>query len=380
MKDRIRNISALIMSISAILAAVSLANAEMLVPVTGITANHGGDQYGLGLISLIDGSGMDRTASQWDPSTWTCTENHYNQTWMGNFLVSLTDPNPVPTLNEKLAWVVFDLGGPTELVNMYLWNIRYQGGPAGTKDYNVYYTDSPAVALPSEPTKGKIAITGLTPEGDYDFASPSSGWTNLNTSGALTINKAGDSVVALGITARYISLEILSNHGDTYKGGRVGFSEVAFTEPDDPQLPTVDAGPDWITWSGASVTLNDVNVVDNSGAGLTYQWTADPDTGVEFSSANVESPTVTITKPQGDLIVVTLTLSTNYIGSESPAVSDSITIDVFDDQCKAALGIGQAAIDPGDFNEDCKTNLTDFVMIADRWLTSYEITEPEVLY
>lgn len=355
---------------------VDSANGDMLVPVSGITANHGGGQYANGLISLIDGSGMDTMESQWYPSTWVCTENHYNQAWMGNFLVSLADSNPVDTLNSKIAWVAFDLGSSTDLVNMYIWNIRYQGGVAGVKEYNIYYTDSPAVSLPAEPSKWTKAITGLIPEGDYDFAGAGSGWTKFNTSGVLTAGKAADSVVALGVTTRYVAIEILSNHGDTYKGGRVGFSEVAFTEPDDTQLPTVEAGSNWITWSGMSVTLADVNVVDNSGAGLTYSWTADPNTGVVFSATDVEAPTVTITKTEGDPISVTLTLAANYAGSESPDVEDSMTIDVYDDACKAALSIGQSTVDPGDFNEDCKTDIGDIAMLAVRWLSGYEITEP----
>ena len=59
---------------------------------------------------------------------------------------------------------------------------------------------------------------------------------------------------------------------------------------------------------------------------------------------------------------------------------DIMTIDLYDDACQAAVGIGHSSIDPGDFNEDCKTNLTDFVMIADRWLASYEINEPTLKF
>jgi hypothetical protein len=84
------------------------------------------------------------------------------------------------------------------------------------------------VALPSRPNPGAYSVTGLTPQGDYDFSS--GGWTKFNTTGTLSAPKAGNSIVDLsGVSARYIALEILTNHGDTYQGGRVGFLETAIT-------------------------------------------------------------------------------------------------------------------------------------------------------
>jgi hypothetical protein len=361
--------------------ATSANAASILAPVSAVTANHGGDQYGNGLISLFNGSGMDTTADPADPSTWICITNHYNQEWMGNFLDHL-DPPDVPTLNSKLAWVVFDLGSSINLQDLYIWNIRYQGGIAGTQTYNIYYTDSPTVALPAEPSKGVTAITGLTPQGDYDFAG--SGWSKHNTTGVLTAPKGGDSVVALGITARYIGIEILSNHGDIYKGGRVGFSEVAFAANADPNLPDVDAGPDMISWSGQAVTM-DANVVNNDTnepqGTLTYLWTADaasvadPNLDVAITDANQEDATVTITKtaPTGDATVVRMTLAVTLEGKDP--VKDTMTIDVYDDACLAAKAVGPVELDATDIDENCITNFVDFALMAITWLDDYTLTK-----
>jgi len=209
-----------VLALAAIVLSAGPASAA-LIPVTGITGNHGGDRYGTGLGALINGSGMDTTAAPTDPSQWVVDYNNYPDEWMADPLVD--------ALNSKIAWVSLDLGTSTALGDLYLWNVRYGGGPDGTDTYNLYYADSPTVALPAQPNKGSWAITGLTPQGDYDFVN-GGGWTLFNTTGALSIPKAGDSIVDLsGVSARYVALEILTNQGSTYHGGRVGLLEVAVT-------------------------------------------------------------------------------------------------------------------------------------------------------
>ena len=121
-------------------------------------------------------------------------------------------------MDGKLSWLApaipnspgwpSDLGAPSALDQLYLWNIRYQGGIAGTATYNLYYADSPTVALPPRPKPGAYSVTGLTPQGDYDFSS--GGWTKFNTSGALSAPKAGNSIVTSAgsppVTSRWRSL------------------------------------------------------------------------------------------------------------------------------------------------------------------------------
>ncbi len=147
----------------------------------------------------------------------------------------------------------------------------------------------------------------------------------------------------------------------------------------DPNAPTVDAGVDMITWSGQGVLLAptvDNNNKDEPQAALTYLWSADPDTDVVFSATDVEAPTVTITKATDNPSAVTLTLAVNNVGRLEPPVEETMTIDLYDDSCLAAKGVGPVAFDPGDVDEDCITNLEDFAVLAAAWLDDYTITAP----
>ena len=137
----------------------------------------------------------------------------------------------------------------------------------------------------------------------------------------------------------------------------------------------IDAGDDMITWSGQAVEL-DATVEDNSVPGLTYAWSADPDTGVLFSATDVEDPTVTITKATDNPSTVTLTL---VFDDGTILVQDTMTIDVYDDACKATLGAGKRADNPTDIvGDDCITNFEDFAAMAKKWLVDKSLTAPVV--
>ena len=155
----------------------------------------------------------------------------------------------------------------------------------------------------------------------------------------------------------------------------------------DPNAPSVDAGIDMITWSGEPVAL-DATVVNNDSEDpqrtLSYLWSADvvsmDDTNltIEITNADQEDATVEITKtaPTGGKTLVTMTLAVTLEG-EGP-VSDSMTIDVYDDSCQAAKSVGTVEIDPTDFDDNCITNLADFAVLAADWLVDYELTEPVI--
>ena len=137
----------------------------------------------------------------------------------------------------------------------------------------------------------------------------------------------------------------------------------------DPNVPTVDAGIDMVTWSGREVQL-DATVKNNhpEETDLTYAWSADPDTGVSWpDGTDVVDPRVVITKATDNPSVVTLTLACNNVGSSVPDVEKTITIDVYDDPCLAAIGTGKRDDNPTDIDNDdgeCKTNLRDFAEVA----------------
>ena len=147
----------------------------------------------------------------------------------------------------------------------------------------------------------------------------------------------------------------------------------------DPNLPSVDAGADMISWWGQAVVL-DPNVVEAPGSdwtSLTYLWSAVPDDGVEFSDPDALAPTVTITKATDNPSVVTLTLAVNNVGRIEPPVEDTMTIDIYDDACLAAEAAGPVEYDPTDIDGNCITNFADFAVMATTWLDDYTLTAPE---
>lgn len=145
----------------------------------------------------------------------------------------------------------------------------------------------------------------------------------------------------------------------------------------DPTLPAVDAGGDVIAWSGEPVQL-DPNIVDNGTSPLFFAWSADPPDGVEFSPIDVPNPIVIITKATNNPSTVTLTLAVSDLVHQSPVI-DTMTIDVYDDACKAAHADGTHEYDSTDLNQDCITDFVDFALIAAAWLDDYAITEAQPL-
>ena len=204
----------------------AMASQAALVTVTSVTASEWGDRFGNGPTYTNNRSGIDTSADPNDPSQWVFSGTAYQDEWMAT-------PFGSPALNSKLAWISYDFGSDVSLETMYLFNNSYQGGISGTNQFNIYYTSSPAVALPATPTNNNFAVTGTSPQGDYDFST----WTLFNTSGNLSATQNATTTYDLtGVTARYVAIEILSNHGDTFDGGRVGMDEVAFTSIPEPSI------------------------------------------------------------------------------------------------------------------------------------------------
>ena len=144
--------------------------------------------------------------------------------------------------------------------------------------------------------------------------------------------------------------------------------------PVNPNAPTVDAGVDMVTWSGEEVQLAPtVTNNDPLEPSLTYSWTAEPDDGVVFSATDIEAPTVTITKATANPSPIKLKLAVTL--EDVDTVSDFMTIDVYDDSCKASTGNGYE-YGVTDFDGDCITRLGDLAVMAKAWLVDYSLTGP----
>jgi hypothetical protein len=250
------------------------------------------------------------------------------------------------------------------------------GAIAGSSDYTVSaMVNGPAAPLLLELHAGGVA---LTPSSSVTPVSPTGGWKVISRT-----YDADDLAAHVG-EPMTIVIGTFAEDG-VYTGTRVAFDNVTLDVViNDPDLPDVDAGIDMISWSGQAVTM-DPTVVNNDTTEpqrtLTYLWTAepngigDPNLDVAITGADTENASVTITKtaPTGDATVVTMTLAVTLEGKDP--VTDTMTIDVYDDACVAALDLGLATIDTTDLDGNCITAFPDFAVMAVTWLDDYALTE-----
>jgi hypothetical protein len=225
-------------SIACSLLAPGIASGEALVPA-GIKVFHQGDSLtGNGsALTVINGAGMTKPDPA-DPATWAVNSTAWQDDWQG-----FEAPGGI-----NRTWAVLDLGAPApNLARMFLWNVQENapGNQAnrGMNSFQVFHATTPTVTPP--PTSGTV-----TP---YDF--DSGGWTQLSGTLSLQpgsgIGDAGQSFDVSGAAgARYIGLQILSNHG----GNRVGFGEIAFTT----EVPT--GAPSVATLPATNVTASSARI------------------------------------------------------------------------------------------------------------------------
>jgi hypothetical protein len=243
----------------------------------------------------------------------------------------------------------------------------------------VEYELSAMIKHAGRPIVLELLVDGVVQTPDTsDIPDTSVDWTKMsNTYSSIP---AGDVTVLVGTR---------DDAGGGWTGNRASIDNVTLdVEITDANLPTVDADVNMITWSDGPATLSPTvtnNDTENPQRDLSYLWTAYPSDGVVFSdpvnpadpntSAALE-PTVTITKPAGDMATVRLTLFVSFSGTDG-IVCDSITIDVYDDACLAGVASDpELGYELGDINEDCITNLEDFAKLATSWLDDYSSTEP----
>jgi len=83
--------------------------------------------------------------------------------------------------------------------------------------------------------------------------------------------------------------------------------------------------------------------------------------------------------PAPDPYVVKLTLAVNNEGNPPAyAVTDDLTISVYDDACGATKAVGIGTDHPGDFNKDCITDYQDLAELAAKWLAYTGLAAPIV--
>jgi hypothetical protein len=74
-------------------------------------------------------------------------------------------------------------------------------------------------------------------------------------------------------------------------------------------------------------------------------------------------------------VTVELNLAVNDENNPTP-VEGTMTIDVYDNACLAAVGAGLATIGPADFDENCITDVKDLAVMLATWLDDIALTAP----
>jgi hypothetical protein len=211
------------------------------IPITAVFGFHQGDTLDANgsILRVADDSIVKNDIK--DPSTWTHS-NVWQDDWQGF---------AVPGTMENGTWAVLDLGEAQNLETLLLWNVNEPNAiDRGMNEFRLHYATSPSVAPPSA---GGVQ----TP---YDFSS--GGWTTFGETRTLEQGSAMGGQPVNGtfdltgmLPARYIGIEILSNHGS---GIRVGFAHaVVLPNPIPPADTDADGLPDAFEQGIIDADVND---------------------------------------------------------------------------------------------------------------------------
>jgi hypothetical protein len=142
--------------------------------------------------------------------------------------------------------------------------------------------------------------------------------------------------------------------------------------------PTVDAGADVVTWlqNGSRAGMLDATVTDDGGAAsLILKWTlvSEPAAGTAIiETAGAEDTKITLLTA-GRYVVQLEASDGEY------STSDTVTIDVYDDNCEAARSVPGYQPLVGDLNGDCRVDDLDLALLQENWLKDNSLTDDWLL-
>ena len=147
-----------------------------------------------------------------------------------------------------------------------------------------------------------------------------------------------------------------------------------FSFMSDNLAPTVDAGPDIVTWleAGSRTGTLDATIDDDGGAAsCTAKWTvaSEPNEGMAvIAAANAEDTSVTLSAAG------TYVLKVDVSDGEYTS-SDTVTIHVYNDRCAAAQSVPGYQPLVGDLNGDCRVDDLDMALLQENWLKDNSMTD-----
>jgi len=163
---------------------------------------------------------------------------------------------------------------------------------------------------------------------------------------------------------------------DTYVDSTAAFPVVGpiFSFFADNMPPKVDAGADVVTWlvDGVRIGNLDATVTDDGAISpYTVQWTviSEPNEGTAvIETATAEDTNITLTA-LGEYVLQLEAFDGEYSGS------DTVTINVYNDSCRAAQSLPDYVPLVGDLNGDCRVDEADMALLEENWLKDNSLTE-----
>jgi len=145
----------------------------------------------------------------------------------------------------------------------------------------------------------------------------------------------------------------------------------------DNKAPDVYAGPDVVSWLEEGVRIRNLDgtvMDDGSIAPYTVQWTVisepdDPNSpDAEIADPTAEDTSVTLSAV-GAFVLQLEAFDGEYSGS------DTLTINVYGDNCEAAQSLPDYEPLVGDLNADCLVDDLDLALLEENWLKDNSLTE-----
>jgi hypothetical protein len=138
--------------------------------------------------------------------------------------------------------------------------------------------------------------------------------------------------------------------------------------------PQVNAGADIVTWLADGVRIGNLDAIvtdDGAISPYTVQWTviSEPNEGAAvIETVGAEDTGITLSA-LGEYVLQLEASDGEYSGS------DTVTINVYSDNCEAAQSLANYEPLVGDLNGDCKVDEADMALLEENWLQDNALTD-----
>jgi hypothetical protein len=135
--------------------------------------------------------------------------------------------------------------------------------------------------------------------------------------------------------------------------------------------PRVEAGADIATWlqDGTRTGNLDATVIDEEATSVQWSVVSEPNEGTAVIEDGTAEDTSVTLSAVGEYVLELLATDGEYSGS------DTVTINVYNDSCKAAQSLPDYVPIVGDLNGDCVVNDADLALLEENWLKDNSLTD-----